>query len=86
MNKRSLASKYLHFHVPDKFYIYDSRANLAAKQIAPPRRRLLEIEVDECDREYEGFVRQCIWIRDKIHEDYGFHATPREIDKLLLSV
>jgi len=26
LNKRSLASKYLHFHVPELFYISDSRA------------------------------------------------------------
>ena len=26
LNKRSLASKYLHFHVPELFYIFDSRA------------------------------------------------------------
>lgn len=26
LEKRSLASKYLHFHVPDLFFIYDSRA------------------------------------------------------------
>ena len=30
LDKRSLASKYLHFHVPKCFFIYDSRA------IAPP--------------------------------------------------
>ena len=26
LDKRSLASKYLHFHFPEKYYIYDSRA------------------------------------------------------------
>lgn len=26
LEKRSLASKYLHFHCPEKFFIYDSRA------------------------------------------------------------
>jgi hypothetical protein len=26
LNKRSLASKYLHFHLPEKFFFYDTRA------------------------------------------------------------
>lgn len=29
LEKRSLASKYLHFHYPHLFYIYDSRSNKA---------------------------------------------------------
>lgn len=28
LEKRSLASKYLHFHCPEKFFIYDSRARV----------------------------------------------------------
>ena len=32
--KRSLASKYLHFHVPKLFYIYDSRAAQAVRELS----------------------------------------------------
>ncbi len=35
LNKRSLASKYLHFHNPDAFYIYDSRARQAITKVVP---------------------------------------------------
>jgi hypothetical protein len=35
LEKRSLASKYLHFHVPMHFYIFDSRA-VKATRIFPP--------------------------------------------------
>jgi len=33
MKKRSLASKYLHFHFPHLFYIYDSRASSAVAKV-----------------------------------------------------
>jgi hypothetical protein len=32
-NKRSFASKYLHFHFPAQFYIYDSRADKSARTL-----------------------------------------------------
>ena len=32
LEKRSLASKYLHFHCPSMFWIYDSRANAAIRK------------------------------------------------------
>src|SRR5690606_16821683 len=32
LEKRSFSSKYLHFHLPDFFYIYDSRAVAALRQ------------------------------------------------------
>jgi len=34
--KRSLASKYLHFHFPHRFYIYDSRAAAAVRCLTGP--------------------------------------------------
>src|SRR6266704_2598979 len=33
LEKRSLASKYLHFHFPSRFYIYDSRACKAISEL-----------------------------------------------------
>lgn len=33
MDKRSLSSKYLHFHAPDFFYIYDARAATAITKL-----------------------------------------------------
>ena len=35
LNKRSFASKYLHSHFPEKFFIYDSRADKSVKEIQP---------------------------------------------------
>jgi hypothetical protein len=39
LEKRALASKYLHFHLPRLFFIYDSRAAGVMRRVSPPRQR-----------------------------------------------
>lgn len=41
LNKRSLASKYLHFHCPDLFFIYDSRAHSNLVQFVKKRKNII---------------------------------------------
>ena len=55
-DKRSLASKYLHFHVPNMFYIYDSRAIPGAKSYVNPDKQLRALLVPFGDREYIELV------------------------------
>lgn len=38
-NKRSLTSKYLHFHLPNIFYIYDDRAERATSKLVNAKKR-----------------------------------------------
>jgi hypothetical protein len=83
LNKRSLASKYLHFHVPDMFYIYDSRAVKAIqilKSIVGRARR----SDTAADGEYRKFAEKCCLLHQHLIERYGTDLTPREIDNLLL--
>jgi hypothetical protein len=40
LDKRSFSSKYLHFHLPDLFYIYDSRAVTALRQFTVKFQRI----------------------------------------------
>lgn len=84
--KRSLASKYLHFHFPRTYFIYDSRASWAIKRVAPRLNELPEIRVQPVDREYVDFVRRCIWLRQNIQETYSTRLMPRQIDRILLSI
>ena len=59
LRKRSLASKYLHFHKPNLFFIYDSRAITAARKLSS----LWGIKVsasDDYDWEYEDFCLRCL--------------------------
>ena len=82
-SKRSLASKYLHFHRPDLFFIYDSRAVQGIRDLGIPRRT---IEVPpRADREYARFVGAAIGVREYLRSELGKRLNPRELDRLLLA-
>lgn len=78
--QRSLASKYLHFHRPDLFFIYDARAEKAVRGEVrrPPR---IEVEKTEHDADYSLFVRRCLTLVDATSER---GLTPRQLDRVLL--
>jgi hypothetical protein len=86
LEKRSLASKYLHFHRPDLFFIYDSRARGAITKVTPRLALLKEITAGESDSEYHAFCRRCQWLSDAIKERWGQGLTPRQMDKILLGI
>ncbi|MFH1080484.1 MAG: hypothetical protein V1766_09535 [Pseudomonadota bacterium] len=86
LDKRSLASKYLHFHKPDAFFIYDSRARQSISKVVPPLNKIPELKTKKCDPEYRDFVRRCVWLRDEVQKNFGTELTPWEIDKLLLKI
>lgn len=80
--QRSLASKYLHFHRPDLFFIYDTRtAAIARGEISRPPAVPKEPGID---REYGLFARRCLALVDA-HADRSTSAlTPRNLDRALL--
>ncbi len=86
LEKRSLAAKYLHFHKPNAFFIYDSRARQSITKVVPRLNEIPELKADEYDPEYKDFVRRCVWLRDHVQKSLGAELTPREIDKLLLMI
>ena len=86
LEKRSLASKYLHFHRPDLFFIYDSRAKDSIGKITPRINRISDIKAKQQDSEYHVFCRRVQWLRDDIGRRFGKELTPRELDKILLRI
>jgi len=85
LEKRSLASKYLHFHVPGLFYIYDTRAVEALRELSALVGRAGRATVP-ADNEYRKFAEKCLSLQQQIEEQFNVRLTPREIDKLLLEV
>ena len=83
LEKRSLASKYLHFHCPDKFFIYDSRAQRAINRYVhrPNKQELNNIN---CDKKYGDFVCRMIELQSFIFEKTGECQSPRSLDNFLL--
>jgi hypothetical protein len=81
-SKRSLASKYLHFHRPDLFFIYDSRAVQGIRALGIPA-RALDVP-PSADREYARFVGAAIGVREYVRSELRRRLSPRELDRLLL--
>ncbi len=86
LSKRSLASKYLHFHKPDLFYIYDSRASTAIKKVCPDIKNIEQVKVEKADEEYLNYCRRCLWLKGHIQKIYKKELTPRQIDNILLQI
>jgi hypothetical protein len=84
LEKRSLASKYLHFHFPARFYIYDSRAHKAISELTEPIGRSLP-SLGEHDDVYARFWLRCRDLNEQIDSLAGRHLSPRELDKVLLA-
>ena len=82
-SKRSLASKYLHFHRPDLFFIYDSRA-VSGIQALGIRGRVIDVH-SGADREYARFVGAAIGIREYVRSRFETELSPRQLDRLLLA-
>lgn len=87
LKKRSLASKYLHFHKPNAFFLYDSIvAKTIRTRLAERSLNLAGVDEDvEVDREYNLFVRRCLLYRDEVmkKETGKARITPRQLDMAL---
>ena len=85
--KRSFCSKYLHFHLPHLFFIYDSKADAALRKLKLniPNDLNSIIKDDEyIDNDYATFFCKCYNLKAQIKRDYNIDLTNRQIDNLLL--
>jgi len=78
---RSLASKYLHFHRPLYFFIFDYRSSTKIREKIG--RRHIPLPAYSADQEYAAFVLRCMTYRDE--KPAAEHdLTPRQLDQELL--
>lgn len=85
-NARSFASKYLHFHRPDLFPIYDSRAASAIKKLTPDP-RFVDVERPKgCDQNYAKFTARIACIVEDVRVRHRRTLSLRQVDRLLLGV
>lgn len=80
--KRSLVSKYLHFHLPELFFIYDSRVASVITKFTGRRQRDLKIPKD-ADETYAEFCYKALLIYEELKGTYS-DAKPRVVDNILL--
>jgi hypothetical protein len=87
LDKRSLASKYLHFHFENDFFIYDSRAVKAISKITKRSQKILvDVAENEADPAYKAFFERCLSLQNDLESLLGRKPSPREIDKIFLFV
>ena len=89
LDKRSLASKYLHFHIPSCFYIYDSRANKTIKIFVRKENHNAIPQSDLYDNHYSDFVYRMLLLQKHLCESLpqGLESiTPRFLDSFLLYI
>ena len=83
--KRSLASKYLHFHFPRAVYIFDERASRGIRRVTDAQ-HLRQLPFKEFDDTYARFYLRCHAFHDELEALMGRRVTPREVDNVLLAV
>lgn len=88
LDKRSFSSKYLHFHLPDIFYIYDSRAVTALRQFTSQVPKDLKhiLKFENIDSEYAKFYCKCYDLKRRIKAQFNIDLTNRQLDNLLIEV
>lgn len=82
-NKRSLASKYLHFHCPDYFFIYDGVASSKIGSFVRKDGELFDrIYMNGLDEVYCDFYLKALQILEYAKE-MNIPLSPRDIDNIL---
>lgn len=78
---RAIASKYLHFHFPELFFLYDSRVAAAAYALGQGECGYLARS--EHDPEYGRFFACCRKLSERLVGPAGRRLNPRELDRVL---
>lgn len=87
-NKRSFSSKYLHFHLPELFFIYDSRVLSSLRHFiskVPEELRQI-IQSDNIDKDYATFYCKCFALKRQIEKQHKTTLTNRQFDNLLIEI
>lgn len=84
LEKRSLASKYLHFHFPGRYYIFDSRAMKGIRALTTGVGRNLP-SLRDYDETYARFYLRAQTLNVELDSLVGRSLSPRDVDKILLA-
>jgi hypothetical protein len=87
-NKRSFSSKYLHFHLPNLFFIYDTRAVKAIRLLKTklPKKHKTELDDNGIDKEYATFFYKCYEQKKELEKENSRILSIRHFDNILMKV
>lgn len=91
---RSLASKYLHFHQPENFYIMDSRAKKGLSELLKiyptisnaKNEEKKQYSVPKESAEYMNFYLKCQICKKELEKEFYCKLSIRDLDNLLLTI
>jgi len=84
LEKRSFCSKYLHFHLPNLFFIYDSRVVNALRKWKNELAQPIHFNKN-VDQEYSKTFFKCLTIKRMLEEKHGLSISPRHLDTIFLN-
>jgi hypothetical protein len=82
-NKRSLASKYLHFHFPNRFYMYDTRAVASLRELMRGVKLPKQKHPKKADRDYAIFYHRCDFYKREMEAHHKREFSHRQFDFIL---
>jgi hypothetical protein len=87
LEKRSFCSKYLHFHLPNLFFLFDSRAQSALREFIShvPNEFTKHLKSSNIDIEYSKFFIKSYYVKKQIEDKFDLNISIREFDKILIS-
>jgi hypothetical protein len=84
--KHSFCSKYLHFHLPELFFIYDSRVVGTLQKLYPGRLKgFNDVFNGDIDETYATFFCKAFVLKNEIKEKLDLKITPRQVDNFLIN-
>ncbi len=90
MDNRSFCSKYLHFHLPDLFFLYDSRlrqsVSILKGIISTEQKHEFLLNTNEIDIEYVEFYLKCYNLRTELETFFNRKLTIREFDTVMIEL
>ena len=90
MDKRSFCSKYLHFHQPKLFFLYDSRlcqsVSILSGKITKEQKETFVNTRKDYDKTYVEFFLKCYNLKEKLQEYLGRTLTIREFDNIMIEM
>lgn len=87
-DKRSFSSKYLHFHLPHLFFIYDTRAVKAIGKLNVKYQYQYRDEINSnmVDKDYASFYYKCFAQKNKFEAAFKMKITARHFDTILMKI
>ena len=88
LDKRSFSSKYLHFHLPELFFMYDGRTVNSIRQFvrSVPSDLKNILQSESIDYEYAKYFCKCYYLKSNIENEYHQALKNRDLDNLLIEI